>query len=66
MSWRKLGDILANSPVIEGTSLTPFALAIPEELKQNDAVKAYRAYYKQKEKEIEMRWTKRNKPQFME
>jgi hypothetical protein len=42
--------------------LSPFAQAMPEELKNEDAVKAYRDYYHQKSKTVDMRWTKRPIP----
>lgn len=41
---------------------TPFAQAMPEELKHEDAVKAYRDYYHQKSKVVDMRWTRRPIP----
>jgi hypothetical protein len=46
-SWKKLSHILGTTP--EGMpckGLTPFAQAMPEQYKCDDAVKAYRAYYK--------------------
>lgn len=42
--------------------MTPFAQAMPEELKNENAVKAYRDYYHQKSKTVDMRWTKRPIP----
>ena len=45
-SWKKLSHILGTTP--EGMpckGLTPFAQAMPEEFKRDDAVEAYRAYY---------------------
>jgi len=42
--------------------LSPFAQAMPEELKNEDVVKAYRDYYHQKSKTVDMRWTKRPIP----
>lgn len=41
--------------------LTPFALAMPEELKDKDAVKAYRNYYYRDKEEIAS-WKIRGKP----
>jgi hypothetical protein len=46
---------------IPSLGITPFALAMPEELKNKDAVKAYRNYYYRDKKEIAT-WKKRGKP----
>jgi len=45
----KSGDLmphLAHTPPLPSCGLTPFAQAMPDEYKQEDAVEAYRAYYK--------------------
>jgi len=46
LSWVKLGQILAQTPPLPLCGLTPFAQAMPDEYKQEDAVEAYRAYYR--------------------
>lgn len=48
--------------ILADVGLTPFAQAMPEELKHENAVKAYRDYYHQKSKVVDMRWTKRDIP----
>jgi len=61
----KCRDIIANiqEPLFNDAVLTPFALAMPIEHKQEDAVKAYRSYYKSKQ--IDMRYTKRPQPEWL-
>jgi hypothetical protein len=45
-SWRKFKSILGTTPEgIPCKGLTPFAQAMPEEYKNEDAVEAYRSYY---------------------
>ena len=59
----KCEDILWNMSVpdtLSGDTLTPFALAMPEEFKSSDPVKSYRDYYHTK-KEF-CRWTNRSTP----
>ena len=47
------------------TSITLPALAMPDEYKHNDPVQAYRNYYlNHKRHTIDMRWTKRNPPEW--
>lgn len=43
---------------------TPFALAMPDECKQDNAVQAYRTYYRTHKKHIAS-WTRRDPPEFM-
>lgn len=58
-----LNNIIAHcASSLPSGPLTPFAQAMPEELKHEDAVKAYRDYYHQKSKVVDMRWTKRPIP----
>lgn len=45
--------------------ITPPALAMPDEFKTNCPVESYRNYYKHKSKSIDMRWTNREKPEWM-
>jgi len=44
--------------------LTPFALAMPEHCKCDDAVKAYRTYYQTPDKQKIASWKKRDKPEW--
>jgi hypothetical protein len=45
--------------------LTPFALAMPDKYKSNDAVESYRNYYMSEEKQIIASWKKkREKPEW--
>lgn len=53
---QKLIPYLAEIPNCELTSLTEFALAMPEEFKSNDAVQSYRQYYWSKLADIKMSW----------
>ncbi len=46
LSWDKLKKHLAHTPPLPSCGLTPFAQAMPDEYKQEDAVEAYRAYYR--------------------
>jgi len=46
LSWVKLSDHLAHTPSLPLCGLTPFAQAMPDEYKREDAVEAYRAYYR--------------------
>ena len=51
---------------LKGGILTPPALAMPDEYKSNDPIASYRHYYKyNKMKNIDCRWTKRNKPSWL-
>tara|TARA_Y100001937_G_scaffold73896_1_gene100568 strand:+ start:3815 stop:4201 length:387 start_codon:yes stop_codon:yes gene_type:complete len=40
------------TPPIDDLGLTPFAMAMPEEYKQDDIVKAYRQYYRAEKADI--------------
>jgi len=46
LSWVKLKEHLSHTPSLPLQGLTPFAQAMPDHYKQEDAVEAYRAYYK--------------------
>ena len=46
------------------TGLTPFAQAMPDEYKCEDAVEAYRRYYQSPEKQRIASWKKRNPPEW--
>ncbi len=49
----------------EAVGLTPFALAMPEQYKSDDAVEAYRNYYMSEEKQKIASWNKRReKPEW--
>jgi len=54
---------IPNDDKFETTGLTPFALAMPEQYKTNDAVESYRNYYMSEEKQRIASWKKkREKP----
>jgi hypothetical protein len=48
------------------TGLTPFAQAMPDEYKHEDAVIAYRQYYQSPEKRRLASWKKRPKPEWFQ
>lgn len=50
-------------PKLPDLGLTPFAQAMPDEYKSDDAVEAYRNYY-MNEKDHLAGWKKRNKPEW--
>ena len=52
---------LDNIPNIPDSELTPFAQAMPEKYKSNDAIQAYRNYYTGEKKHL-FKWKKRNTP----
>jgi hypothetical protein len=67
-TWEKLGEVLALVPSIRETVLEEFPQAmgdVYERCKGVCSVKAYREYYKMREKEIMMRWTKRLRPEWL-
>ena len=65
LSWFKLRDRLRTAPAqIDNDDLTPFAQAMPDEYKCNDAVVAYRAFY-QVEKASFLSYTKRQPPNWL-
>ena len=47
-SWEMTGHLYQNIPDLPNAPLTPFAQAMPDEYKNEDAVAAYRAYYRSK------------------
>jgi hypothetical protein len=61
-----LSDVLSFLPYnIPAGKLTPFRLAMgsnPECIDNNDVVGSYRKYYKSKQSQFNMRWTKRQTP----
>lgn len=67
MSWLKLGDALALPParVPVDVDVTPFAQAMPEQYKHDDAVVAYRQYYVG-EKSKFLRYRNRRRPAWLE
>ena len=62
-SHKSMHDVIVKLPDIDLPSigLTPFAQAMPDELKGTDTVQAYRRFY-HKDKATFANWTKRNKP----
>jgi hypothetical protein len=56
LSW-----MARNPPDIPARGITPFALAIPEHLKSNNAVISYRRYYQEEKKHL-AKWTGRDTP----
>ncbi len=62
----KLREKLKKPPKnIKLGKLTEFAQAMDDELKQDDAVMAYRNYYRKKQETIAMAWTRRRKPRWL-
>lgn len=66
LSFQKFGERLKQQPrnIPMGT-MTPFRLAMgsnPECMFPENPVKSYRAYYKTKQERFDMKWTKRNIP----
>lgn len=47
-SWNVINGLLSKIHGLPDRELTPFALAMPDEYKSDDAVQSYRAYYKSK------------------
>ena len=65
-SWWKLSNILAKPPKnIREASLTPFAQAMPDEYKHDDAVVAYRRFYVADKRNF-LKYRKRPVPQWLE
>ena len=62
LSWFKLQAVLAEPPAqMRDDDLTPFAQAMPDEYKHDDAVVAYRAYYINEKANL-LTYTKRDQP----
>lgn len=61
-SWDAILEL--DEPNIEDKGLTPFAQAMPYEFKCNDAVTAYREYYKHNKQHI-FGWTRRPVPEWI-
>ena len=55
---------MLNLPNIEDKGLTEMPQAMPDDVKCEDSVEAYRQYYKKYKKDF-ARWTKRPVPEFM-
>jgi len=65
LSYTKLGDSLATAPTdLPSYGMTPFALAMPDYCKTEDAVESYRNYYREEKWHLG-KWTKRPVPDFM-
>ena len=62
LSWQKIKDL--GPPDIVDKGLTPFAQAMPEDCKQQDAVEAYRDYYRNYKEEL-FSWKKRSRPDWL-
>jgi hypothetical protein len=61
-SWRLLSDVVDTPPAgMRNDDITPFAQAMPDEYKCDDAVTAYRAYYKNDKADL-LVYTRRSKP----
>jgi hypothetical protein len=65
LSWTKLRDVVANPPAqMRDDDPTPFAQAMPDEFKCDDAVVAYRAYYRNEKAKL-LTYTKREQPEWL-
>jgi hypothetical protein len=65
LSWTKLRDVLAEPPAqMRDDDPTPFAQAMPDEYKHDDAVVAYRAYYINEKANL-LTYTKRDQPTWL-
>ena len=65
LSWLKLRDVLAEPPAqMRDDDPTPFAQAMPDEYKHDDAVVAYRAYYINEKANL-LTYTKRDQPTWL-
>ena len=65
LSWTKLRDVLAEPPAqMRDDDPTPFAQAMPDEYKHDDAVVAYRAYYINEKANL-ITYTKRDQPTWL-
>ena len=65
-SWWTLGDALSDAPKnIADIGLTPFAQAMPQQYKDDDAVVAYRNFYKT-EKHDFLKYRKRLAPSWLQ
>jgi hypothetical protein len=59
--------LATHPPSLPNFPLTPFALAMPEDVKKHDAIQSYRAFYKgsKTERGITERYTRRHKPHWL-
>lgn len=65
-TWNKLGFILFRPPVnIPQKSFIKHPQAMPDEFKTENSIEAYQRYYRYKETQIDMKWSKRERPWFM-
>ena len=65
-SWWTLRDVLSQPPKnIADIGLTPFAQAMPEQYKNDDAVVAYRDFYKSEKKKF-LNYRKRTAPSWLD
>ena len=64
-SWLKLRDVLQRPPTsMTDDAPTPFAQAMPDEYKNDDAVTAYRTYYKHDKADL-LVYTRRQVPNWL-
>ncbi len=59
--------LLTHPPSLPDLPLTPFALAMPEDVKKHDAIQSYRAFYKgsKTDRGITDRYTRRHRPHWL-
>ena len=57
----QLESLKNNEPLLPDISMTPFYLAMPKELWQNDVVEAYRDYYRKYKRHL-AKWKNRSTP----
>ena len=64
--WHKSATVVANLPIpeLEDKSMTPFAMAMPDNIKEDDRVQAYRDYYNTHKRHL-FKWTKRPVPEWV-
>lgn len=65
-SYENLNNLIQNRPDnIPCIEMTPFVLAMSDEFKTDDPVESYRNYYRSKKDTIQMKWTRREVPDWM-
>ena len=68
LTWRKLADILKTPPTHIPSpiddSMTPFALAMPDQYKTDDPVESYRRYYMAEKRHL-FHWKNRSTPHWI-
>jgi hypothetical protein len=60
----KLREYAPTADKFETSGLTPFALAMPDEYKTDDAIQSYRNYYLSPEKRAIATWKRRSAPEW--